>query len=371
MSGVTTCNQSKARAVESQEGNHPTTASTPAYESGGTASGSPAVRNPVSVQEENPPAVGHAGEGPVSNPGEGDGTIMRDHAGTRSDRNTRRVRTVDHRPRAVSRQLPPHIDSTPLDELEEEENMDDSTRIKYALDIAKNTRRTTDLLVPLLQEIFKKVDKLEFHQGSQETPERNPGYEESEEEEFEHGPSKGKGIDPQNWGNLGIPDREVDPEVQEALLNEARERRQEPSPSYQQDTFNNRMTEHENTPEFDAEQAFNEHQARLERMEEALAREKEAFEELFRERLVKEQNTRRTANNNRISSTPMSRDIERLINRTPGDNYLVRKPTNALKPSNQLPHDTLMGRYFNSETNGELRRDDHTERRNDSPGNSL
>ncbi|CAA7263787.1 unnamed protein product [Cyclocybe aegerita] len=371
MSGVTTRNQSKARANESQQGNPPTTAQTPAYESGGTASGSPAVRNTASVQDENPPAVGHAGEGPVSNPREGDEMIMRDHAGTRNDRNTRRVRTVDHRPRAVSRQLPPHLDRTTLDELDEldeDENMDDSMRIKYALDIAKSTRRTTDLLMPILHEIFKKVDSLEFRQGNQETPERDPGYEEPEEEDFEPGPSKGKGIDPRNWGNLGIPDKEVDPDVQEALLNEARERRHEPGPSNQQDMSNNRMTEPENTPEFDAEQAFNEHRARLKRMEEALAKEKEAFEELFRERLVGAQSAGHTAQNIRISSTPMSRDIEMLINRTPGNNTSVRKPANALKPSNQLPFDTLMGRYFHSENNGGLHRGDRTEMRDDSTG---
>ncbi|PPQ98646.1 hypothetical protein CVT26_013807 [Gymnopilus dilepis] len=144
--------------------------------------------------------------------------------------------------------------------------------------------------------------------ASEETPDREEGTSSKD---------KGKTIDPRNWGNAGISEEELDFDFQ-------RKNQEEPKAW--------------GSPLEDDDEEYR----RLKEMERQFFLAKENYLRKKFDDWIPDPEPRKTE---RISTTPMSQDVEDLINRAARQRTNA-KNADAIRPSNQLPPESLLGQFF-------------------------
>ncbi|KAJ3506825.1 hypothetical protein NLJ89_g6649 [Agrocybe chaxingu] len=150
--------------------------------------------------------------------------------------------------------------------------------------------------------------------------------------------SKGKGIDPSNWGNVDIPEDELDVHTQQVMLDDALENGQE---------VTQRRTEE--IDEQSAEPPYIDLHAEYQKVREQKKALREKMKASFQAVPVQ---TNGELPLRGISTTPMSRGLERAIGKVGQQARTHAARAEALKPVNQLPQDSVLGQFFARQSGG-------------------
>lgn len=177
---------------------------------------------------------------------------------------------------------------------------------------------TKDMVHALMNRLTRLEQALGLNEMSNVT---NSVTQEEETPAPEAGPSKSKGksIDPRNWGNIDRPEKEIDPEMQRIIFEQAKNARFE-----------------QNSDDDDEDDGDDDELRRLKELERLYSEAKEMYSQKMRYK---------REHNNRISGTPMSDDVEALISQAARRRVQAKKG-DAIRPSNQLPPESLLGQFF-------------------------
>ncbi|PPQ81287.1 hypothetical protein CVT26_015177 [Gymnopilus dilepis] len=195
----------------------------------------------------------------------------------------------------------------------------------------------TNVSVDILNQILVRLSAIEqaqeTHGQGRDAVRKSVTPESSESPEPEHGSSaKGKGVDPLNWGNVGIPENELDPEVQRAL--------------HQQVKTSNSTKEVQNSQEREASVVQSEYEAAMDEIDrQYLAAKKAAAEKFSGMRAATGSDV--AGRQSRIATTPMSADVEQLIIRAAGDDLSAHR-AREVNFSDRVHPDSLLGRVFHA-----------------------
>ncbi|CAA7257488.1 unnamed protein product [Cyclocybe aegerita] len=152
-------------------------------------------------------------------------------------------------------------------------------------------------------------------------------------------------IDPTNWGNVDIPEDELDIHTQQVMLEDVLENGQEVTHQISEETH-----------EEPAEHQYVDLRAEYQKAKEHTKALREKIKASFQ--TAPAQNNRETpeqpvqanettpAPTRGISTTPMSRGLERAITKVGQQARTHAARAEALKPANQLPQDSVLGQFF-------------------------
>ncbi|KAF8974166.1 hypothetical protein BDZ97DRAFT_1911380 [Flammula alnicola] len=211
-----------------------------------------------------------------------------------------------------------------------------SEEIRKAMKAVSESKAQVDVLLPFMDAILNRLDYLEGKyskpaeslgdQGSEPNgDEESEGYPEIEYQDDRAEPSdKGKGTDPREWGNVNIPEADLNIEGQRVRFAEIAAEQN-----------NNGSIENNGHPTVENSED------RLNRLYEAYMTEKLNVEKARKF-------TKQGAPNERISDSPLSKDLEDIIGHdmsfmTPE----VHHKNTALLPSTQLNPSSLVGKLLN------------------------
>lgn len=265
------------------------------------------------------------------------------------------------------------------------------TSSKEALQAIREARHTVNAVHEDVIERQKQLDaKIEAMMQNSEPPGSSVYPEETPE------PStfrrRDKGIDPRNWGSANIPEPEMDPEIQRALLKEAKEQqdyrgkgnRKEPNLKKQSlaaaelsEAPNRRILLARRANSHSHSESGDEDDIDFEARARELMKECRRMMALAKTRKSK-QSVQATT---RLSSMePMSYGVERMIEKATGDRNRkgveVRKRNSRrpamdfMKPSNQIPRNSFLGRKFLSKKNHHHESNDENEEYDNQTDNS-
>ncbi|CAA7270134.1 unnamed protein product [Cyclocybe aegerita] len=213
----------------------------------------------------------------------------------------------------------------------------------------QNNENVSDELRMAIEAVVETRDGVErILRAVRSEKDRRRAIDSNTEEIPRHGPStasKGKGIDPTNWGNVDIPEDELDIHTQQVMLEDVLENGQEVTHQISEETH-----------EEPAEHQYVDLRAEYQKAKEHTKALREKIKASFQ--TASAQNNRETpeqpvqanettpAPTRGISTTPMSRGLERAITKVGQQARTHAARAEALKPANQLPQDSVLGQFF-------------------------